>query len=60
VTIIRDRMQDMVNKKMTLDQVKARKPAMEYEGEYGRAAGWSSDQFVEAIYKGLKATGAVR
>ena len=40
----------MVNKKMTLDQVKARKPAMEYDGEYGRAAGRSSDQFVEAVY----------
>jgi len=60
VTIIRDRVQDMVNRKMTLDQVKARKPAMEYDGEYGRAAGWSSDQFVEAVYKGLKPTGAAR
>jgi glyoxylase-like metal-dependent hydrolase (beta-lactamase superfamily II) len=60
VTIIRDRVQDMVNKKMTLDQVKARKPAMEYDGEYGRAAGWSSDQFVEAVYKGLKPSGATR
>ncbi|HEY7188862.1 MAG TPA: MBL fold metallo-hydrolase [Vicinamibacterales bacterium] len=60
VTIIRDRVQDMVNRKMTLDQVKARKPAMEYDGEYGRAAGWSSEQFVEAVYKGLKPTGASR
>jgi cyclase len=60
VTIIRDRVQDMVNRKMTLDQVKARKPTMEYDGEYGRAAGWSSDQFVEAIYRGLKPTGAAR
>ena len=60
VTIIRDRVQDMVNRKMTLDQVKARKPTMEYDGEYGRAAGWSSDQFVEAVYKGLKPSGATR
>ena len=60
VTIIRDRVQDMVNRKMTLDQVKARKPTMEYDGEYGRAAGWSADQFVEAVYKGLKPGGATR
>jgi cyclase len=48
----------MVNKRMTLEQVKARKPTLEYDGEYGRAAGWSSDQFVEAVYKGLKPTTA--
>ena len=53
VTIIRDRVQDMVNKRMTLDQVKARKPTMEFDAEYGRAAGWSTDQFVEAVYRGL-------
>ena len=58
VTIVRDRVQDMVNKKMTLDQIKARKPAMEYDGEYGRANGWSSDQFIEAVYRGLKPTSA--
>jgi glyoxylase-like metal-dependent hydrolase (beta-lactamase superfamily II) len=53
VTIIRDRVQAMIAKKMTLDQVKAAKPTMEYDGLYGSARGWTSDQFVEAVYRGL-------
>ena len=53
VTIIRDRVQAMVAKKMTLDQIKAAKPTMEYDGLYGDARGWTADQFVEAVYRGL-------
>lgn len=53
VTIIRDRVQAMIAKKMTLDQIRAAKPTMEYDGLYGRARGWTSDQFVEAVYRGL-------
>jgi len=53
VTIIRDRVQDMVKRKMTLDQIKARNPTMEYDGEYANAPGWTKDQFVEAVYRGL-------
>jgi cyclase len=53
VTIIRDRVQEMIKKGMTLDQVKAASPTMEYDGLYGRAPGWSKDQFVEAVYRGL-------
>jgi hypothetical protein len=54
VTIIRDRIQDMVNRKMTLAQVQAAKPTMEYDGLYGSAPGWSTAQFVEAVYRGLR------
>lgn len=53
VTIIRDRVQDLVSKRLTLDQIKARNPTMEYDGEYANAPGWSKDQFVEAIYRTL-------
>jgi glyoxylase-like metal-dependent hydrolase (beta-lactamase superfamily II) len=53
VTIIRDRVQGMVEKKMTLAQVQAAKPTMEYDGLYGRAPGWTAEQFVEAVYVGL-------
>ena len=60
VTIIRDRVQDMVNRGMTLAQVQAAKPTMEYDGIYGSAAGWSSAQFVEAIFRGLKPQQASR
>ena len=55
LTIIRDRVQDMVKKGMTLDQVKAAKPTRDYDGRYGAASGpWTTDMFVEAVYKSLK------
>jgi cyclase len=54
VTIIRDRIQDMVNKGMTLEQVKAAKPTLDYDPRYGRTTGfWTTDMFVEAVYKSL-------
>jgi glyoxylase-like metal-dependent hydrolase (beta-lactamase superfamily II) len=56
VTIIRDRVQDMVKRGLTLAQAKAANPTMEYDGLYGSAPGWSKDQFVEAVYNGLKPT----
>jgi glyoxylase-like metal-dependent hydrolase (beta-lactamase superfamily II) len=54
VTIIRDRIQDMVNRGMTLAQVQAARPTMEYDGLYGAARGWSTVQFVEAVFQGLR------
>jgi len=51
VTIIRDRVQDMIKKGMTLDQVKAGKPSRDYDTQYKG----SPDVFVEAIYKSLTA-----
>jgi glyoxylase-like metal-dependent hydrolase (beta-lactamase superfamily II) len=53
VTIIRDRMQMMIKKGMTLDQIQAARPAFEYEPLYGSAKGWSTKQFIEAAYKSL-------
>src|SRR5687768_1526355 len=56
VLIIRDRIRDMVEKKMTLDQVKAARPALAYEGWYGAEPGsWTTAMFIEAIYKDLSA-----
>lgn len=53
--IIRDRIQDMVNKGMTLEQVKAAKPTVDYDPLYGADTGfWTTDKFVEAVYKSLK------
>jgi len=54
VTIIRDRIQDMVNRGMTLAQVQAARPTMEYDGLYGAAPGWPAAQFVEAVYRNLQ------
>jgi cyclase len=53
-TILRDRIQDMVKKGMTLDQVKAAKPTLDYEPRYGSTTGfWTTDKFIEAAYKSL-------
>ena len=52
--IIRDRIQDMVSKGMTLDQVKAAKPTIDYDPLYGTSTVWGTDRFVEAVYKSLK------
>ncbi len=54
VTIIRDRIQAMIKKGMTLDQIKASRPTMDYDARYGHDSGFgTTDQFVEAVYKSL-------
>jgi len=59
LTIIRDRVQDAMGKKMTLDQIKAKKLTRDYDGYFAADAGrYSPDQFVEAVYKSLQATAA--
>ena len=52
--VIRDRVQDMIKKGMTLEQVKAAKPTMDYDPEYGRQPG-ATAKFVEAVYRSLSA-----
>jgi hypothetical protein len=55
VTMIRDRVQDMISKGMTLEQVKAARPTLDFDGRYGSNAGsWTTDMFVEAVYRSLK------
>ena len=48
VYIVRDRIQDMVKRGMTLEQVKAARPTLDYDGRYGAE---SATKFVEAVYK---------
>lgn len=52
IIIIRDRIQSLIDKGMTLDQVKAAKPTMDYDPEYGREPGVTA-HFVEAVYRSL-------
>jgi glyoxylase-like metal-dependent hydrolase (beta-lactamase superfamily II) len=57
VTIVRDRVQAMINKSATLEQVKAAHPTADYDDRYGATSGfWTTDMFVEAVYKSLKPT----
>ncbi len=56
VVIIRDRIRTMMAKGMTLDQIKAARPTLDYDTEYINPDSFvKADQFVESIYKSLKA-----
>ena len=59
VTIVRDRVRDMVQKKMTVNQVKAARPTRDYDGVYARA-GSTGDMFVETVYRSLTSAPAAR
>ena len=48
IVIIRDRIQDMIKRGMTLDQVKAAQPTLDYDTRYG-----SPTAFIEAVYRDL-------
>lgn len=51
VTIIRSRIQYMMKKGMTLDQVKAARPTMDYDGIYGADGGL---KFTDTVYRELE------
>jgi glyoxylase-like metal-dependent hydrolase (beta-lactamase superfamily II) len=54
VTIIRDRVQELIAAGKTLDQIKAAAPAKGYTRRYGADTGpWTTAQFIEAIYHSL-------
>lgn len=54
VTIIRDRIASMVEAGMDLAEVKAARPTRDYDGRYGADSGfWTTEQFVEAVYRDL-------
>ena len=58
--IIRDRIQDMIKKGMTLAQVKAARPTRDYDPLYGKDPKWTTDMFVEAVYTTLRRGGTGR
>ena len=52
LVIVRDRIRSMVEKKMTLEQVRAARPTLDYDGRYGTDTGpWTTAMFIEAIYR---------
>lgn len=58
VVTIRDVVADLMKQGKTLDQIKAARPALPYENQYGATSGpWTTNMFVEAIYKTLSANG---
>jgi cyclase len=54
VVIIRDRVQDLIKRGMTLPQIQAANPTMDFDGRYGATSGsWTTNMFVEAVYRSL-------
>jgi cyclase len=54
ITIIRDRIQDMIKRDLTLAQIQAAKPTEDWDPRFGSTAGpWTTDMFVEAVYRSL-------
>lgn len=56
VTIIRDRVQKLIDEGRTLEEVQAAEPTRGYTRRYGSDEGpWTTRQFVEAVYRDLSA-----
>jgi cyclase len=54
LTIVRDRIADLIKKGQSLQQVKAARPSRDYDADYGDASGPSSPEaFVEAVFRSL-------
>jgi cyclase len=57
VTVVRDRVQDLIEQGRSLAQVKAANPTLGYRSQYGADSGpWTTDMFVEVIYNELAAS----
>ena len=55
VTILRDRVADLLKRGKSLEEVKAAKVSRDFDGRYSAAA-WTGDMFMEAIYRSLGGT----
>ena len=54
VTIIRDRVQSLIDQGMGLEEVRAARPTLDFDPRYGTDSGdWTTQMFVEAIYRSL-------
>jgi hypothetical protein len=54
VVIVRDRIQDAIDRGMSLRQVQAEQPTLGFEHQYDRVdPNWTSEDFVEAVYREL-------
>jgi cyclase len=58
VSIIRDRVEDLIKKGKTLEEIQQADPTAGYRRQYGSETGaWTTRMFVEAIYKNLTVRG---
>ena len=55
VTVIRDRVQALIDRGRSLEQVQASRPAQGYGRQYGSDSGaWTTQKFIEAVYRSLR------
>ena len=51
-SIIRDRIAMLARQGKTLEQIKAMRPTLDYDGNYGSTTGpWTTDMFIDAVFK---------
>ncbi len=61
LTIIRDRIRDLIHKGMSLEQVQAARPTRDYDGIYGSDTGpWTTRMFVAAAYQDLSKSNQIK
>lgn len=61
VVIVRDRVQAMMDSGATVEQVKGARLTADYDTRYGSSSGpWTTDMFIEAVYKSLQRSAAPR
>jgi len=53
LTIIRDRVQDLLRKGKTLEEVQVARPSRDYDRRFSTPS-WTAQMFIEAVYKSLK------
>lgn len=53
VTIIRDRIRDMLSRGMTLEQVRSARPTSDYDGRFAPKDAQAANRFIDAIYHSL-------
>ncbi len=52
--VVRDRMKSMIDAGMSLDQIKAARPTLDFDPMYGASSGfWTTERFLEAAYQSL-------
>jgi glyoxylase-like metal-dependent hydrolase (beta-lactamase superfamily II) len=55
VLFIRDRVRHMIGQSMTLDDVLAARPSLDYDGRYNNdEIPWTTEMFLEAVYRDLE------
>ena len=54
VTMVRDRVRALIGDGLSLEQVLAARPTLDFDGRYGAVDGdWTTGMFVEAVYRSL-------